>query len=190
MRRTCTTVGFAIFLSLAAAAGCSTGGSVAGSSSTTSGGSSSGDGGGSTKPTKSIDICKKVTEAEVGAIVGGTVTTKEVPGGGCDFSQEDPRAASAGFYSTTYSEANGGFDGAKSGITSTIKGDSKVLQGIGERAFMVVGTATGGSSQQGAGIVKASGNLVQVTVAQSNDSSADDVTAMTTKLLQLVASKA
>lgn len=137
-----------------------------------------------------VEVCAKLTPEEVGAILGGAVNAEEVPGGGCSFGQDDPRAPSVSFNSSQLIPGNGGFDGAKTGATSMISGTPEDLPGVGDKAFLVVGTMTGGSSQQGSGLVQAGETLVQITLLQSNDLGADDVKAMTTKLLHLAADKA
>lgn len=145
--------------------------------------------GGNDKGGAAVDVCKKITPAEVSAIVGGAVKVEAVPGGGCRFSQDDVRAPTAAFDSTSFTGGAADFDSAKSGVTGTISGTPKDLSGVGDKAVVVVGTSMGGSNQQGGGLVAAGDGLAQVTVTQGNGLSAADVEAMTTKLLSLAASK-
>ena len=88
------------------------------------------------------------------------------------------------------STATGGYESAKSGLTSVIDGEAKDLDGVGEKAFMEAGPALGGSSIQGSGLVQVGPTLVQVTVIQSSEMSQEDVEALTKKLVELAAAKA
>lgn len=140
------------------------------------------------EPAEAIDVCSLVTADEIGAIVGGAVTASEVPGGGCSFDQDDPRAPSVALGVTPYDESTGGLEGAKSGVSAVIDGTPADVD-LGDGAFVVVGTTMGGDSQQGGGAVHVGGSIVQVTYLQSTGLTADEVTTQVTDLLTLVASK-
>lgn len=193
MRIQRTIAGLTLALSLTALVGCGSSGS---SKSSDTKGSSGLDtttaGNGSTGGAKGTftDVCTKITTDDVGAIVGATVTMQKVPGSGCNFTQDDPRAAGVTFNSSSSSTANGGYESAKSGLTSVIDGEAKDLDGVGEKAFMEAGPALGGSSIQGSGLVQVGPTLVQVTVIQSSEMSQEDVEALTKKLVELAAAKA
>ncbi|CAN5587351.1 hypothetical protein BH11ACT8_BH11ACT8_08470 [soil metagenome] len=134
------------------------------------------------------DICTLVTAEEIGDVVGGTVTSEEVPGGGCSFSQDDPRAPSVSLSTTPYDEGNGGLEGAKAGVGGVIDGTVPDLD-VGDGAFLVVGPALGGDNEQGGGAVHLGASLVQVTLTQGNGLSTEVVTGLVTDVLTLVASK-
>lgn len=141
-------------------------------------------------PAKAIDICAKVTPEEIAAILGGPVTRKDVPGGGCDFSQDDPRAPSVGLAGSSYDEGTGGFDGAVTGIKGVLEGtDDQAVEGVGTEAFIATGTAMGGENQQASGVVHVGDSLVQVTVIQGKGLPADQVRGLARDLLALSASK-
>jgi hypothetical protein len=133
-----------------------------------------------------VDVCALVTAEQVGAVLGATVTLSEVPGGGCTFGQEDPRATSVALSSSVVDEAAGGFDGAVSGVTAVVEGEPVDVP-VGDRGLLVVGPAFGGESDQGGGLVQIGSTLVQVTLLQGGDLSADEVGALTTDVLQLAA---
>lgn len=138
-----------------------------------------------------LDVCSLVTEAEVGALVGGAVTQEEQPGGGCAFNQEDPRATSLAFAVTPYDEGSGGFDGSAGGMTALFDGtDDQPVAGVGTEALVSVGTTMGGSNQQAGGLVHLGGSLVQVTLVQGTGLSADAVRTIAVDALKLVAGKA
>ncbi|RNL65054.1 DUF3558 domain-containing protein [Nocardioides marmoriginsengisoli] len=137
------------------------------------------------------DICAAVTDDEIEAIVGAPITREEIPGGGCTFNQEDLRAAGISLNTTPYDESTGGFDAAISGVSATLDGTGGgPVDGIGEEAYVKTGTAMGGSSQQGGGLVHVGNILVQVTVIQGAGLSAEKVEAMVVDTLKLVAEKA
>ncbi|MEI5674636.1 MULTISPECIES: hypothetical protein [unclassified Nocardioides] len=138
-----------------------------------------------------VDVCSQVSAEDVGEVLGATVTTTEVPGGGCSFHQEDPRAVSASLVATPYDEGSGGMDGTRQGVTSLLDGaTAETLDGVGDDAFVAVGTALGGENQQGGGAVLLDGTTVQVSVLQAEDLPADDVRALTVDLLTLVGERA
>ncbi len=161
--------------------------SVAGGSSTTTASVDSGQsagGGGKVK-----DVCTSLTVEGVSAIVGGTVTVEDMPGGGCRFAQDNPRSPSASFDSVTLSAASGGFDAAKQGITGTLSGTAKDVAGVGDKAIVVVGTNPGGEMPQGGGLVQVGSTITQVTLTEGTGMSEADVETMTTALLKLAADK-
>jgi hypothetical protein len=187
-----TFAGVMLALSLVAVAGCGSSGSSASDTTAASSGATT------TAPTaepggkpdgKSVDVCKKITADEVSAIVGGAVTSEAIPGGGCRFPQDDVRAPTAAFDSSSSSVASGTYDSAKYGVTATIKGDVKDVDGVGDKAFVVIGTSPGGTMPQGGGLVQVGPTLVQVTLIEGSDMSKGDVETMTTKLLELAAAK-
>jgi len=187
-----TIAGVTLALYLVAVAGCGSSGSSSSDSTKAPSGATTtaptSDSGG--KPEgAAVDVCKKITAADVSAIVGGTVTSEAIPGGGCRFPQDDVRAPTASFDSSSSSVANGTYDSAKYGVTATIKGDVKDLDGVGDKAFVVIGTSPGGSMPQGGGLVQVGPTLVQVTLIEGSDMSKEDVETMTTKLLELAAAK-
>lgn len=137
---------------------------------------------------KAVDVCTQLTADEVGAILGGVVTAEDVPGGGCNFSQDDPRAPSVAFNTSSESDA-GGFETATYGVTSVIEGDKESVD-IGDQAIVVIGTALGGSNQQGGGLTQVGDSLVQVTLTQGTGLAAEQVKGLTTQLVQLAADKA
>ncbi|MET3960444.1 hypothetical protein ABIE44_000378 [Marmoricola sp. OAE513] len=136
-----------------------------------------------------IDVCTEITADEAGAIVGGTVTHEDVPGGGCNFAQDDPRKPSVSFTATAYDDANGGFEAAITGVSGVLQGDGGgPVDGVGEEAYVKTGT-TGGENQQGGGLVRVGGTLVQVTYLQGDGQSADVVKEKVVAALTLAAGK-
>jgi hypothetical protein len=136
-----------------------------------------------------LDICSLVTTDDMEAVLGASTTLAPVPGGGCSFNQDDPRAASVSLGAMELDEANGGFDGALSGVTALIEGEVVDVD-LGDRAIVVVGPSFGGTSEQGGGLIGLGSTLVQVTVVQASEMSADAVSTLVTDVLALVASQA
>lgn len=137
-----------------------------------------------------VDICTKVTDDEVADLVGGPVTRKDVPGGGCTFDQEDPKAFSVSLSSSALDPGNGGFEGAVTGVSSQFEGDGGgALDGVGDQAYAKTGTVMGSGTLKGGGLVLVGGTLVQVTVLQGNELPAEKVQAVVVDTLNLVATK-
>lgn len=135
------------------------------------------------------DVCSSVTGADIDAIVGGTTTVAMDPSGGCVFSQDDPRAPSVALAASAYDEENGGFEAASFGVTSVIEGEATSVD-LGDEAFLVVGPSLGGDNEQGGGLIRVGGTLVQVTIIQGNGLSTPVVTGLLTDVLALVADRA
>jgi hypothetical protein len=157
-------------------------------------GGDGGDGGSSSTPSEeaadAVDFCSVLTVEDVGEVLGGAVTVEEIPGGGCNFSLEDPKAPSAAIAQSVVDDFAGGFDAMRAGVTSMIDGDVEDLDGVGDEAFVVASASLGGESVAGAGGVLLGGTMVQLTLLQSQDLSEDEVHQLTVDVLTLVASKA
>lgn len=135
------------------------------------------------------DVCGLVTAEEVAAIAGGPVTMEEQPGGGCIFNQEDVRAASIAFNTSTASDdTDGTFNEARVGAFATITDATKEEPGIGDYSAVASGRF-GGENEQGVGLVQVGLTIVQVGVVQANGIDGAQVRAMTTQALELAAGK-
>ncbi len=141
---------------------------------------------------EALDVCAELTPEEVGTAIGvDGLTVQQVPGGGCNFfDSEDPVQPSVVFNQVAVDDANGGFDALMGGVTATIQGDTTELDGVGDRAFVVVGTLGGGSALNGGGAVQLGDVGVQVTFLQGIDLPAEDVLQRVSDALALVAGKA
>ncbi|RNL65053.1 hypothetical protein EFK50_03505 [Nocardioides marmoriginsengisoli] len=135
-------------------------------------------------------ICADLDAGEVAAILGGAVTGSAMPPKGCAFNRKNPSAPAASFAETSFAGTPGGMDGAKTGATSSVEGEPVDLTGIGDAAFVVTGTAFGGTDLQGAGAVRVGDRLVNVTVAQSAGLPRAKVRALVVSLLTLAARSA
>lgn len=136
------------------------------------------------------DVCGLITPDEVAAIAGGPVTVEEQPGGGCTFSQEDPRLASIAFNTSTASDdTDGTFNEARYGAFATITDPTKEEPGVGDYSAVASGTFGGGENEQGIGLVQVGLTIVQVGVVQANGIDGAAVRAMTTQALELAAGK-
>jgi hypothetical protein len=136
------------------------------------------------------DVCAALTPDDLGALLGGVVTVAEIPGGGCNFSQDDPRAPSAAVNQSAVDDFAGGFDALRTGVTGVIDGEVENLDDMGDDAFLVVGPAVGATVSAGAGGLLLGDAMVQVTVLQSVDLSDDDLRVITHDLLHLIADAA
>lgn len=140
-------------------------------------------------PAEAVDVCTVLSADDIGVILEGTVTVSEVPGGGCSFDQDDPRAASVSIATIPMVDGNGGFEGARSSIEAISDGDVEELAGVGDQAIIAVGPTFGGENDQGHGLVLAGGTLVQVGLVQGVGLEADVVRQMTVDILTLAAER-
>lgn len=136
-----------------------------------------------------FDACATVTAEQMGEALGTDgLVVSQIPGGGCDFSDEDdPRQPSVSLAEVPVDEANGGFAGFSSGVAGALGGEAETLDGVGDEAFVVTGTVGGGSSVTGGGGVRRGDVAVQVTLLQSDGLPADDVRGLVVEVLNLVA---
>ncbi|MCX6397737.1 MAG: DUF3558 family protein [Propionibacteriales bacterium] len=139
-----------------------------------------------------IDICTLVTEAEISDLLGGPVTSEEIPGGGCNFSNEDdPRAASVSLNSSVLDEGAGGFEGSVAGISGVLQGDAgSPLDGVGDQAYVKTGTFGGGETVRGSGLVRVGTNVFQVDLSPDPGTNATKVRSTVVDILTLISTKA
>jgi hypothetical protein len=150
-----------------------------------------GDSAGDNEPaTAGGGICAHLDAAEIGRVVGGTVTGSGLPGGGCGFHQSNQRATAVSLVETVFSKTSGGMDGAKTGATSAVEGAPEDLTNIGDAAFVVTGTAFGGEDLQAAGAVKIGNRLINVSLTQSVGLTRAKVRAILVNLLKLSVAEA
>lgn len=136
--------------------------------------------------------CKAITAAEIGAIVGYAVTSKDVPGGGCSFDPvDDPRGISVAIGDGVAAGTGGGIESAEIGSKAMIEGSPQVLSGVGDSAYVVVGKGKvmAKTQEQAQGAVQRRGQFVGVTISQLSDASAEKVSHAAIESLKLVASK-
>ncbi|MEV0459219.1 hypothetical protein [Catellatospora methionotrophica] len=141
---------------------------------------------------EAFDPCKRITAAEIGAIVGFTVTMKEVPGGGCSYDPaDDPRMTTISISAGVPAASGGGIESSKTGSAALIDGEVTPLSGVGDAAYVVVGKGKvmGKSSFQAQSAVEVKGQLVVVTLAQFGAATKEQVTTFVTEATKLVASK-
>lgn len=127
------------------------------------------------------DPCKTLSADDIGAVLGGPVTLKEAPGGGCGFDQDDPRAPSVGIYAVN--DAGGGFEASKGG--NVVDGKVEGVSGIADGAWLAVGTS-GGENLQGQGVVARDDQLVNIALTQGNGLDEATVHEMVLGVLKLV----
>jgi hypothetical protein len=135
------------------------------------------------------DICSAFTAAEFEAVVGAPGTLESLPGGGCEYSQEDPRAVSVSINALPVVAASD-YDAARSGATSTLD-SPEITDGEtpGDHSFVGIGTMFGGDNLQGSGGATNGEVIVLTTVIQAEGLPADKVSALSVDLLELAAAK-
>ncbi len=135
---------------------------------------------------KVMSPCEAISAEEVGAILGGTVTSEKDPNGGCQYDQSDPRSPSVGIFAIP--GGPGTSNEAKAGNVTS--GEVENLTGVGDEAWIAIGTTPGGSNQQGQGAVQVGNQAINVTLIQGKGLDAAKVRELTTALMKLAASKA
>ncbi len=130
---------------------------------------------------EATDPCETLSLSAVGEILGGPVTLKEVPGGGCGFNSDDPREPSLGVFAVD--GAGGGYEASKAG--NVVDGDVEDVPGVGDGAWVAVGTS-GGDSIHGQGVAAFGDQLVNITLLQSTGLDESSVREMMLDLLALV----
>lgn len=135
-------------------------------------------------------ICSDLEPADVGRILGGASEGAALPGGGCGFTLTAAKGPAATFIEKSVAKTPGGMAGAKTEATSAVEGDPVDVTGVGDAAFVVTGTAFGGSDIQGAGAVRVGNRIINITLAQNTGLSRAEVKAMVIKLLKLAATQA
>jgi len=131
-------------------------------------------------------FCDLVTADQLAAAVGAAVTTSTGPFDACEFDQEDPRALS-GSLGATDVQAGGGYESYQSGTKGAL--DSPVrhdLDGIGDAAYLDLGTVAGGENLQVAGGVLVGQVVYTLNLAQGVGLSEDELVATGEKLLRLM----
>jgi hypothetical protein len=142
------------------------------------------------EPTRpALDACTVLGASDVGHVLG-TEVERVVAEGGCRFANPDqPAAASLGI-SQGELRALGGIAGAKAGIRAVVDGPVEDVPGVGDGAFVVVGSAFGADSPTAGGAVALGTSLVQITVIPAPETTGKELQATTVQLLTLIADKA
>ena len=152
---------------------------------------SSSSSGASTDESKAFEPCTAVTDDEVAQIMGHAVTKKEDPGGGCTWGNEDdPRLASLSL-SVTPADQGGGIESSKVGTRSVLNGEAADTPGLGDAAYLVVGTGKEFAKEQvqAQGVIESGGQLVTVGITQLGGAAESEVQSQAGAAMALVASK-
>lgn len=146
---------------------------------------SSSDGG---EPAALPKYCELLTADQVTEAVGAPVTLETDPFGGCAFSQEDPRALSGTLGATELGEGAGGYEtyqsGSKGAMDTSTRHD---VSGLGDAAYVDIGTVAGGESLHVAGGVLSGTVISTLNLAQATSMGEDELLAISEKLLALMA---
>jgi hypothetical protein len=143
---------------------------------------SAADGGPSALPA----FCDLVTADQLTAAVGAAVTTSTGPFDACEFGQDDPRALSGSLGATDVG-AGGGYETYRSGTKGAMDEPTRhELDGIGDAAYVDIGTIAGGESLQVAGGVLVGEVIYTLNLAQGAGLSEDELVATSEKLLRLM----
>lgn len=133
-------------------------------------------------------FCDLLTPDEVAGAVGAPVTLETGPFDACEFDQEDVRALSGSLGATDLGEGAGGFETYQSGTKGVLdEGATRHdFDGLGDTAYVDIGTAFGGESLQVAGGVLVGTTVYTLNLTQGSGMSEDDLVAISEKLLTLM----
>lgn len=132
-------------------------------------------------------FCDVITAEQISEATGATMTTEVGPFDACEFSQDDPRALSGSLGTTEVDTGNGGFEAYRSGAGATLDdATTKDLAGLGDGAFMSVGTFAGGENLQAAGGVLVGGTVYTVNLVQGAGMSEDELVGIGEALIKLM----
>lgn len=184
-----------LFVVGALASGCGDDGQSSDAGDADSAGTTVGDGGdggdggdsGAGAPTVLPKFCDLLTAERVTAAVGATVTLTTGPFDACEFKQEDPRAISGSLGTAEVDTGNGGYDAYRSGSAAALADPVEhTFDGIGDQAYVTVGTFGGGESLQAAGGALVGGVVYTLNLAQASGMTEDQLVAVGQALLQLM----
>lgn len=132
------------------------------------------------------DVCAALSDADVSAAVGKTLTANQDPGGGCTYKPEDPRELSVSVTVVPIAD-NGGYDAYVSGMEGSYKDVTKTdIPGVGEKATLTVGETVYGGSHQAASVAQVGGLLISANALGGTDEVLGDAA---TKTLTIAAEK-
>lgn len=126
------------------------------------------------------DVCKLVSAADVGAVLGEKVEAKDVPGGGCQFAGGTRKSLYPTLSVAEDFAGAGGIEGAKAGAQATVGGVATPLTVSGASGYVVTGKVATSVSTQAA--VAWKGLLVTVTLSGGEKASNEKIAAEIVKL--------
>lgn len=145
------------------------------------------DGGDDAAPAVLPKFCDLLTPDQVADTVGVPVTLDTGPFDACEFSPEDARALSGSLGSTDVGQGNGGYETYQSGTSATMDAASRHdFDGLGDAAYVDIGTVFGGENLQVAGGVLVGTVVHTVNLSQGVGLGEDELAAVAEKLLRLM----
>lgn len=143
---------------------------------------------GAGEPAALPKFCDLLTADQLTEAVGAPVTLTTDPFGGCAFAQEDPRALSGTLGATELGEGAGGYETYQSGTRGALDDPTRHdVPGLGDGAYVDIGTIAGGENLQVAGGVLSGTVIYTVNLAQGAGLGEADLVAISEKLLTLMA---
>lgn len=131
-------------------------------------------------------FCDLVTVDDLTAAVGAAVTTSTGPFDACEFDQDDPRALS-GSLGAVDTQDNGGYEAYQSGTRSSLDTPARHdVAGIGDAAYVDIGSFAGGDNLQVAGGVLVGEQIYTLNLTQGVGLSEDELVATSERLLRLM----
>ncbi|MCR1781190.1 hypothetical protein KVF89_01465 [Nocardioides carbamazepini] len=131
-------------------------------------------------------FCDLVSADQLTAAVGAAMTTSTGPFDACEFEQEDPRALS-GSLGAIDVEAGGGYEAYQSGSKGAMDEPTRHdLAGIGDAAYVDIGTVAGGGNLQVGGGALVGQVVYTLNLAQATGMSEEELVAVSERLLRLM----
>lgn len=131
-------------------------------------------------------FCDLLSAEDIGSTVGATVTTETGPFDACEFDQEDARALSGSLGATDVS-GNGGYETYQAGTKGVMESPARHdFSGVGDQAYVDLGTVMGGENLQVAGGVLVGDVVYTLNLSQGAGMSEAELVAVSEKLLTLM----
>lgn len=132
-------------------------------------------------------FCELLDADLLSAAVGAAVTLTAGPFDACEFQQEDPRALSGSLGATDLGEGAGGYESYQSGTGGGLDTPTRHdFDGIGDAAYVDIGTVGGGENLQVAGGAMVGGVIYTLNLAQGADLPEDELVDISEELLKLM----
>lgn len=149
-----------------------------------------------TTSAKNFADCSAIPAADMAPALGTGTATATVPPAShsCTYALDDPRLPSVTIEQFSASDFADGWDGAKAKVATTvlgpIDGTPQSETGIGDDAVIVSGPSSAQANPDAIGLVKIGDTIVRASVLDASGLTPAELTAVTAKVLRVVASHA
>lgn len=132
-------------------------------------------------------FCDLLDADQLSEAVGEAVTLTTGPFDACEFDQEDPRALSGSLGATDLGAGAGGYESYQSGTGGSLSTPTRHdFDGVGDAAYVDIGTLGGGESLQVAGGALVGHVIYTLNLSPGADMTEDELVAVSEALLRLM----